>query len=451
MPFDASREQELADITAITHELNRRARECQGELDRIEAGQDKALGRYPPLVAFVHIPKTAGAAVATMFTTAYTRKAMCDTGNYISSPEKVRTKLTRRPGGWERWQRQGGRVAIGHTPYGSFRDHLPSDTRYITFLREPVDRVLSHYYRHVHLPGMSEAEQGNRGERASSLEQALVRMRLPQLRNLCTRFLCSHPTLEDLPSSAVEEAKENLRKFAFVGIQERFDESVVLLQRTLGLRVVPYLHRHVSGASARPSVDAISERERTLIEECNQLDIELYAFSRELFQQALADTDEAFGSDVERLRSVAHSARKEHAATVEAAREWLHHELPAGSTESMRSVVARAEAAGLTRAAITEARKELLVKKGKDEQGKRRFTRPSGASLTALRDAKEWLEQELPAGTSESRASLIERGKAAGHPTEALNTARKLLSVTKVKGPDGQWVWSREGASPAAQ
>src|SRR3954451_6780969 len=121
MPFDAPKEQELADIRAITRELDRRARGCQGQLDRIEAGQDKALGRYPPLVAFVHIPKTAGAAVATMFTTAYTRQGTCDTRNYISGREKVVTKLTKRPGGWERWQRRGGRVAIGHTPYGLFR------------------------------------------------------------------------------------------------------------------------------------------------------------------------------------------------------------------------------------------------------------------------------------------------------------------------------------------
>ena len=39
---------------------------------------------------------------------------------------------------------------MGHVPYGLFRRHLPEDTRYMTFLREPVDRVLSHYYRHIH-------------------------------------------------------------------------------------------------------------------------------------------------------------------------------------------------------------------------------------------------------------------------------------------------------------
>jgi hypothetical protein len=445
MPFTARHEQELAEIKAVTGNLDRHVEHCLAELEHIEAAQDETLGRerHPPLIAFVHIPKTAGAAVATMFVAAYTRRGTYDTGNYVSGPEKTLTKVKRRPGGWERLQRQGTRVAVGHTPYGVFRDHLPSDTRYITFLREPVDRVLSHYYRHIHLPGMSEGERGTRAKRAGSLEEALVDMRLPQLRNLCTRFLCSHPTMEDLPQIAVEEAKENLRRFAFVGIQERFDESVVLLQRELGLGLLPYQRRHVSGAGFRPSVDAISDRERALIEECNELDAELYAFGLELFEEAIAGTDDKFAADVEQLRAVSEGAREEHQAAVEAALAWLDRELPAGSTEPMRSLIARAEAAGLSRAAVTEARKQLLVKKAKDVEGRRSFARPSGASLTAVEEAKAWLDRELPAGATELRTTLIECGEAAGHSHEALNRARKLLPAYKVKGADGQWVWSR--------
>ncbi len=34
----------------------------------------------------------------------------------------------------------------GHLPFGIYQ-YLPSDSRYITFLRDPVERTLSHYYR----------------------------------------------------------------------------------------------------------------------------------------------------------------------------------------------------------------------------------------------------------------------------------------------------------------
>jgi sulfotransferase famil protein len=426
--FTSRHEQDLAEIKALYGALDQHVREGLAQLARIREAQERLAARGQPrassavdrnggepLVAFVHIPKTAGGAVTTMFANAYSRKGTYNTANYISSPEKTVAKVTKRPGGWERSQRKGVRVAIGHTPYGVFREgNLPPDTRYITFLREPVDRVLSHYYRHVHLPETSGAEPRGQRKRARSLEEALVEMRLPQLRNICTRFLCSHPTLGELPPSAVDEAKENLRTFAFVGIQERFEESIVLLQRTLGIGVVPYLNRHVSAAGSRPSVDEISDAERALIEECNQLDAELYAFGLELLEEALAATDDDFTADVERLRGAAEAAGREHRAAVEAARVWLDRELPPGATEPKKSLIARAEAAGLTRPAVTEARKELLVVGDRGSDGKPTLRRASGDSLTALEDAKAWLDRELPAGASEPQAALIERGEASG-------------------------------------
>jgi len=399
-----------------------------------------------PLVAFVHIPKTAGGAVSTMFQEAYSKAAITNTGNYVSGSQRTVAKVTRRPGGWESWQRRGGRVAIGHTPYGVFlKGNLPADTRYVTFLREPVDRVLSHYYRHVHLPGMSESEVATRGrrKRARSLEEALGELRLPQLRNLCTRFLCSHPTLGELPPSALDEARENLRTFYFVGIREHFEESLLLLQRTLGLGLVPYRDRHVSAAGSRPSVDEITDQQRTLILESNQLDTELYAFGLELFEQALAATDADFAADIERLRDAAEAAASEHSAAVRAARAWLDRELPAGSTEPMRSLIARAEAAGLPRAALTEARKDLLITTEKSGDGSRNGRRPTGGSVTAVEAATTWLDRELVAGATALRAELVERGEAAGHTRAALNHARKRLSVTKVRDAGGRWAWSR--------
>jgi hypothetical protein len=113
----------------------------------------------------------------------------------------------------------------------------------------------------------------------------------------------------------------------------------------------------------------------------------------------------------------------------------------------MGSLLARAGAAGLTRAALTEARKELLIAAEKDRDGPRRFRRSSGASPTALDDATAWLERELPAGATELRETLHEQGEAAGHSREALNLARKRLSVTKLHDAREQAVWSRPARS----
>jgi Galactose-3-O-sulfotransferase len=433
----------LAEIRALARERDQCIQDMLQEL--VEIKNAKGVNGDETLIAFVHIPKTAGGALHTMFVNAYSRTGIHNSGNYVTGPEKTVSKVAKPPGGWESWQHDGGRVAIGHTPYRVFRDHLPVHTQYITFLREPVDRVLSHYYRHVHLEGSSDGTRANRGQgkRAGSLEEALVQLRLPQLCNLSTRLLCSQPTLGKLPPSAVDEAKENLQRFVFVGIQERFEESVVLLQRTLGLGLVPYFSRHVSAPGRRPSVDEISDEERALVFEYNQFDAELYAFGRELFEQALAEAQEDVAADVQRLRDATASAVEEHEAAVKGALEWLDRELPPGGTEPMRDLIARAEAAGYPRAVLTEARRKLLVRKHSGGSGRPSFRRASSGSLTVLDDAIAWLNRELPAGAREPREALFERAEAAGVPREALKRARKEVSVEKALRPDGALIWSR--------
>jgi Sulfotransferase family len=239
------------------------------------------------LLAFVHIPKTAGATITTMLINAYSPEAVMAAGNFVRGPERTVQKLSQRSGGWERWHDRGGRVTVGHVPYGVFREHLPPDARYMTFLREPVDRVLSHYYRHHHRRDPSRAGRTKKrpGARvvAESLEQALVEMSLPQLSNLATRFLCGDPSpMGELGPGALDDAKANLRDFAFIGIQEQFEESLQRLQELLGVGAVPYEDRHVS--SNRPAVEEISDRQRALIVERNELDIELYDFALELLE-----------------------------------------------------------------------------------------------------------------------------------------------------------------------
>jgi hypothetical protein len=298
-------ERELTEIRALTDELRtstravlERVREARRELDASE-----------PLLAFVHIPKTAGGTVISMFAAAYTKFEIRDAGNYPKNPEYTVGKVSRP-------KKRAGRVTVGHVPYGVYREHLPPNTRYVTFLREPVDRVLSHYYRHIHRPNPPRAGRTKAAAslkaRAHSLEEALVERRLPEVNNLATRFLCGHPSpLGELPASALEDAKANLREFAFVGIQERFDESLVLLQRLLGLGSVPYVDRHVS--ANRPAVDEIPDRDRALIEEHNRLDAALYEFGVGLLDEAVAAAGPGFAADVQAVHTRSAEARE---------REW---------------------------------------------------------------------------------------------------------------------------------
>jgi hypothetical protein len=254
----------------------------------------------------------------------------------------------------------GRPASRGHVPYGLFCRNLPPDTRYMTLLREPVDRVLSHYHRHLE----------RKSQTTDSLAEALER-RMPDVNNLATRFLCGDPApLGELTSSALDDAKANLSAFAFVGIQERFEESVVLLQRMLGLGLVPYLNQHVS--TDRPGVEEIPDAQRALIEEYNRLDAELYAFALQLFEEAVASTDEGFAADVAKLRAL---SRDTNEAAIRKARDWLDRELSTGTTRPIATLYAAAEAAGVPLPALKHVIERASVKKVKDRDGQKVFTR----------------------------------------------------------------------------
>ena len=221
--------------------------ELRADLRRLHQARSRL---SPPdgIVAFVHIPKTAGGTVSAMLSAAYSQAGLHNAGNYMRGPEKCEQKLSKKDGAWQSWHRRGGMISVGHVPYGLFRRHLPDDARYMTFLREPVDRVVSHFHRHIARdPSRSPKIKTGPTTRAKadSLEQALVELRLPHLSNLATRFLCDDPVPAVLPPSALDEAKANLERFMFVGIQERFDESVERLQRCLEIDIAP---RHLRGS-----------------------------------------------------------------------------------------------------------------------------------------------------------------------------------------------------------
>jgi hypothetical protein len=110
--------------------------------------------------------------------------------------------------------------------------------------------------------------------------------------NFATRFLWGGESLDgELPPDALERAKENLARFAFVGVTERLDEGMILLGRMLDVPLAGYHLRHVR--DDRPKASEVPDSLIRLIEEHNALDIELYRIARERF-----DAEAAAAGDV---------------------------------------------------------------------------------------------------------------------------------------------------------
>jgi Sulfotransferase domain len=272
-----------------------------------------------PVLALVHIPRTGGGTVSSAISKNYA--TLKSAGNYQKGPEKTRAALENirsKAGVWR---------AVGdHVPYGLYLRYLSPDTRYMTILRDPVDRVLSHYHFHAqsgrppgeggrrklrnvwaHLLNSERVErQGNEGEPIvipddlnPTLEEGF-RRKIVIYDNFMTRFLWGGETLfGDLPPDALERAKENISNFWFVGVRERLDESIILLGRKLGVGLMPYNLRHVS--QKRPPLDETSAELRGLVAESNALDVELYRFARERFD-AEAPAPGELDQEVQELR-----------------------------------------------------------------------------------------------------------------------------------------------------
>ena len=178
-------------------------------------------------VLFMHIPKTAGTAF---------REAIV--GNYRAS--QVAYLYPDPPGflfcefgSLPLEQRARFRLVLGHYHYGVHR-FLPQKSTYISIVRDPVRRVISHF-RYHHRAGT----RVRITHRQALLAEMLERAKTVNLDNLMVRCF-SGVVKADVPPGRVNRdvydlAVRNLRtSFKFVGYQERSDEAYAALQAQFG-------------------------------------------------------------------------------------------------------------------------------------------------------------------------------------------------------------------------
>jgi hypothetical protein len=273
----------------------------------MDGGQPVSAGEQgsAPLV-LVHIPRTAGTTLAMILRHHYRGGAFKGGGNVFARWDQVDARLR------EIASRPGVRAVSGHLTFG-LADRLPPSARYLSILRNPVDRALSHH--HV----LRQSRAGGDGQRVRtglvppvlqdesrevSLEEAVAEGGLiPD--NLQTRMLCGIVSpYEDLPGDALERAKRNLReRFAYVGTTERFDEFLALLNVELGWPTLPY--KRSRAYLGRPDRADLPPRALRLVEERNALDAELYACAGELLDEALSRAGDGLETELEVVRVAA--------------------------------------------------------------------------------------------------------------------------------------------------
>lgn len=237
---------------------------------------------------FLHVPKTAGTSLSQLLTSRFRPEEIC--------PAQLWTNLLALP----RTQLKQYRLFNGHLYY-HLRAYLGRPVECFTYLRDPVERSLSHY---EHILRHKEHYLHDRAREQGSLLAFLNDpVTLPMIWNFQTRSLAQalDPVAIDATlgaargrPGALEQALESvmpadhevqallqtgcdrLEELAFVGVVERLDESVRQMFRAFGWGEAPEIPR-VNVSSNKVDRVSLSDQERRALDRCLELDHEIYA------------------------------------------------------------------------------------------------------------------------------------------------------------------------------
>ncbi len=283
---------------------------------------------------FLHIPKTGGGTFGPWLELHCRPGCFFRVGNALSRPDQFEARLPVLA------RTTGVEVVAGHFPFGQ-HERLPRPARYLTLLRNPVERTLSHYHHLMKIVPAGTTKAGLNPHwlpappAGLSLSDCLVEGGyIPP--NLQTRMLCGLRSLdEQLPRGALERAKENLSNFAFVGTIERLEEFLALMNVRLGWATLVYT-RAGTNPLRPPRADVPSEQVE-LLEEQNALDSELYRHATGLLDSAV----ERAGPDLEVELDVLRRAQR--AAAGESDDSWEGAPAPCTAEVSSRVRLAATE------------------------------------------------------------------------------------------------------------
>ncbi len=249
-------------------------------------------------VIFLHIPKTAGTTLETVLARQYRSRETF----YVNGAQDVREERYRQ---LHESERARIRLIKGHMFFG-IHAHVPNAYTYITVLRNPIDRVISHYYYVRSKPSHPFYQIVH--ERNMSLHDYVTSGMSPELENNQVRTLFG-PDHRSVPHgecsrAMLDTAQQHLKEhFSVVGLADRFDETLLLMKVELGWRGYPvYESRNVT--RSRPVRTAVSSETMKQIEMLNLLDIELYENAHKAFEEHLERRKQELSGALQRLQTL---------------------------------------------------------------------------------------------------------------------------------------------------
>jgi hypothetical protein len=189
----------------------------------------------PCRVVFLHIAKTAGTSIVHFFRRRLPERAVCSHGDFLDFPEQ--------DGAFQQSLRRHQFVS-GHFGYADVASLLP-DSYSFTFLRDPVDRVLSLYKFCLHADmqrrfavARAAGGLGLEGFIHSTLPEVCEMLDNQQTWQLARgywmrdRRALAHLTMDDL----LDLAWDHLNRFSHIGLTQTFDRDFRAILADLDIR-----------------------------------------------------------------------------------------------------------------------------------------------------------------------------------------------------------------------
>jgi hypothetical protein len=225
-----------------------------------------------PTVIFVHIGRTAGTTLARVLGRTYPEKATysfpsTDIDGGVAAFRSLPVDERRR-----------FRLLKGHIMFG-IHDAVPRPFTYVTLLRDPVERLISHYFYICQRPEHRLHDRLRSTE--MSFEEFVGSGITLETDNWQARSISGlHEDFGCCGEDMLRRAKQNIvEHFSVCGITERFDETLVMLQRALRWESKP-LYYGRENETRRPNVVDVPREWVEAVEDQNPIDVELYAFVR---------------------------------------------------------------------------------------------------------------------------------------------------------------------------
>ncbi len=223
------------------------------------------------VIIFLHIPKTGGNTLNVIINKPYTdNDCLVRLGDVddLSIEELKQIEMVR-----------------GHMSFGIHKKLPQTNSTYITLIRNPIERVVSFYY---YMGSENNLDIETRDYFTKLTLYEFVTEPLNDQFNKQTNIIAGNEFIpEKLENKEMlETAKRNLKNFfSVVGITERFDETLIVLQEKFGFKINSFENYNVT--PNRPDLEEIPDEIINIIKSKNEIDMDLYQFANQLLDEQL--------------------------------------------------------------------------------------------------------------------------------------------------------------------